>query len=61
MKEIMGGLWIGALVTGALGLWGGALLLAWAGAVAGLVSWLKQLSAEKQAQSWRKSYPSYKY
>lgn len=61
MKELMGGLWIGALVTGALGLWTGALALGLLGAIAGLGSWLDQTKKEKQAASWRKSYPSYRY
>lgn len=61
MKELMGGLWLGALVTGALGLWGGTLILALLGTAVGLGCWADLAQQEKQAASWRKNYPSYKY
>jgi len=61
MKELMGGAWIAALVAGALGLWWGALGLGILGAVAGAASWYDEQLKERQAASWRKSYPSYKY
>ena len=61
MKELMGGLWLGALVAGAMGFGLGAAILGVLGALAGLASWYGELLEEKQAASWRKNYPSYKY
>lgn len=61
MKELMGGLWLGALIAGALGLWWGALGLGILGAVAGAASWYDEQLKEQRAASWRKNYPSYKY
>lgn len=61
MKELMGGLWIGALVAGALGLWIGTLILGLLGIAAGLGCWIDQIQEEEQAASWRRDYPSYKY
>lgn len=61
MKELMGGLWLGALIAGAWGLWAGAIVLGALGALAGAGSWYGELLKERQAESWRKNYPSYKY
>lgn len=61
MKELMGGLWLGALAAGALGLIWGAIVLGVLGTLAGAAGWYdEQLKAER-AESWRKNYPSYKY
>lgn len=58
---IIGGLLFGGLVTGALlGVWAGAFLLG-LGAVASCIAAAQEHLAEKQAASWRRSYPSYKY
>ena len=61
MKEIMGGLWLGALVAGALGLWVGAGILGGLGAIAGLATLYDSYIKETQAESWRRNYPTYKY
>lgn len=61
MKELMGGLWLGALVTGALGLWIGTVILGSLGLLAGAAASYTLRLEEKQAASWRKNYPSYKY
>ena len=61
MKEIMGGLWLGVLVAGALGLWVGAGVLGGLGAVAGLATLYDSYIKEAQAESWRRNYPTYKY
>lgn len=61
MKGIAGGLWLGALGAGAfLGLVP-ALILFGLGAVVVGCELGRELQAEKQAASWRKNYPSYKY
>ena len=61
MKELMGGAWIGALIAGAIGLIAGAVALGALGALFGLASWYDEKLKERQAASWRKNYPSYKY
>ena len=58
---IIGGLLFGGLVAGALlGIWAGAILLG-LGAVASCIAAAQEHLEEKQAASWRRSYPSYKY
>lgn len=58
---IIGGLLFGGLVAGALlGVWAGATLLG-LGVVAGGVAALQEQRAAREAESWRRSYPSYKY
>ena len=61
MKELMGGCWLAGLLAGAMGLYWGAIALGIIGALAGAASWYDELLKEKQAASWRRSYPSYKY
>ena len=61
MKEVAGGLWLGALGAGAfLGIIP-ALVLFIAGSAFALGELGRERRAEKQAASWRKNYPSYKY
>lgn len=61
MKEIMGGCWFAGLLAWALmGLIPGLILFG-IGAIAGAGEAVKERQAEKQAASWRKNYPSYKY
>lgn len=61
MKEIAGGLWLGALCAGAfLGLIP-ALILFGLGAIIAGCELGRERQAEKRAASWRKNYPSYKY
>lgn len=62
---IIGGLFFGGLLTGALiGLLPGAILLG-LGAVASCITAAQEQyaerQAERQAESWRRDYPSYKY
>lgn len=61
MKEITGGLWLGALGAGAfLGLVPGLVLFG-LGSLCALCELSRVRQAEKQAANWRKNYPSYKY
>ena len=61
MKEITGGLWLGALGAGAfLGLVPGLVLFS-LGSLCALCELSRARQAEKQAANWRKNYPSYKY
>ena len=61
MKEITGGLWLGALGAGAfLGLVPGLVLFG-LGSLCALCELSRTQQAEKQAANWRKNYPSYKY
>lgn len=61
MKELMGGLVLAGLLAGALGFYLYACILSGAGLLAGAASWYDELLEEKQAASWRRNYPSYKY
>lgn len=61
MKEIMGGLWFAGLLAWALiGLMPGLVLFG-LGAVAGAGELVKERQAAKQAASWRRTYPPYRY
>lgn len=61
MKEITGGLWLGALGAGAfLGLVPGLVLFG-LGSLCALYELSRVRQAEKQVANWRKNYPSYKY
>ena len=61
MKEVTGGLWLGALGAGAfLGLVP-SLVLFGLGSLCALCELSRERRATKQAASWRKNYPSYKY
>lgn len=61
MKELIGGLWFAGLVAWALlGLLPGLICIA-LGVLAGAGSWYGELLKARQAESWRKNYPSYKY
>lgn len=61
MKELMGGLWFAGLVTWALiGLIPGLILIG-LGILVGAGELAKQLQAERQAASWRRTYPPYGY
>ena len=61
MKEVAGGLWLGALAAGALmGLIPGLVLFA-LGSVCALCELRQEWKAEEQTKNWRKNYPSYKY
>ena len=61
MKEVTGGLWLGALGASAfLGLVPGLVLFG-LGSLCALCELSRTRHAEKQAASWRKNYPSYKY
>lgn len=58
---IVGGLWFGSLVTGALlGILPAAILFLLGAAVC-CIQLVQERQAEKRAASWRKNYPSYKY
>ena len=61
MKEIMGGAWFAGLVACALGLYLYAIAMAIVGVLAGAASWYDELLREKQAASWRRNYPRYRY
>ena len=61
MKEVTGGLWLGALGAGAfLGLVPGLVLFG-LGSLCALYELSRAWQAKKQAANWRKNYPSYKY
>ena len=61
MKEIAGGLWLSALLVGAfLGIVP-ALIMFSIGTIPMICELSRERRAEKQAASWRKNYPSYKY
>lgn len=58
---IIGGLMIGGLLGGALlGIEAG-LILCGLGTIAACIAVIQEHQAEKQAASWRRNYPSYKY
>ena len=58
---IIGGLMLGGLVAGALlGVIPGLALYGLGAAAAGIAA-AQERRAEKQADSWRRNYPSYKY
>lgn len=61
MKELMGGAWLAALMGAAMGFYLGAAILGIIGALAGAASWEAERLEEKQADSWRKNYPVYRY
>ena len=61
MKEVAGGLWLGALGAGALLGFVPGLIMFVLGAIIAGCELVRELQAEKQAASWRKNYPSYKY
>lgn len=59
---VMGGLGLGGLLSWAiLGFGPGSIVLLVLGAVVGTCELASEKQAEKQAESWRKNYPSYKY
>ena len=58
---IIGGLLFGGLLGGALLNIGAGLILCGLGIVAGIIAAIQEYLAEKQAASWRRNYPSYKY
>lgn len=61
MKEITGGLWLGALGAGAfLGLVPGLVLFG-LGSLCALCGLSCERRTKKQAASWYKNYPTYKY
>lgn len=61
MKEIAGGLWMGALCTGALfGLIPGLVLFG-IGSLCAACELHHEWKSQKQAENWQKNYPSYKY
>lgn len=61
MKELMGGLSLAGLIAWSiLGFIPGILLLL-AGAGAGVAGLIKESYNNKQAESWRAAYPTYKY
>lgn len=61
MKEIMGGCWFAGLLAWALlGLVPGLILIG-IGALAGGWELIKEAEAEKAEESWRKTYPPYRY
>jgi hypothetical protein len=61
MKELMGGLWFAGLLAWALmGLMPGLVLLV-LGAMTGAGELVRERQAEKQAASWRRTYPPYGY
>lgn len=61
MKEVAGGLWLGALGAGAfLGIIPGLVLFG-LGSLIALCKLSQERQAEKQAENWRKTYPTYKY
>lgn len=61
MKELMGGCWVAGLIACALGLYFYAIILGILGLLAGAASWYDELLQEKQAASWRRNYPRYRY
>lgn len=61
MKEVMGGLWFAGLVAGALLGMLPAIILFILGAGAGAAELVKDHQAEQLRQSWRKTYPPYRY
>jgi len=61
MKNIAGGLWLWALIAKALLGFIPALILFIIGAILAAYELARELQAERQAASWRKNYPSYKY
>lgn len=61
MKEIMGGAWFAGLVACMFGLYLYAIAMAVVGVLAGAASWYDELLQEKQATSWRRKYPRYRY
>ena len=59
---VMGGLGLGGLLSWAiLGFGPGSIVLLALGAVVGTCELAGEKHAEKQAERWRKNYPSYKY
>jgi hypothetical protein len=61
MKELAGGMLLAGLFAAALGLYLCAGVLGIAGVLAGAASCYDEILKEKQAESWRAEYPSYKY
>lgn len=61
MKELAGGSILAGLLAAALGFYLYASILAVIGLLAGAASWYDEVLKEKQAESWRAEYPSYKY
>lgn len=61
MKELAGGSVLAGLLAAALGFYLYASILAVIGLLAGAASWYDEVLKEKQAESWRAEYPSYKY
>lgn len=58
---IIGGLIFGGLLGGALMSIEAGLIMCGLGIIAGCIAVMQERLAEKQAASWRKNYPSYKY
>ena len=58
---VIGGLIFGGLLGGALMGIEAGLVLCGLGIIAGCIAVIQERLTEKQAASWRKNYPSYKY
>lgn len=58
---IIGGLLLGGLLGWAILGVGAGLILCGLGAAAGCIAGIQEHQAERQAASWRRNYPSYKY
>lgn len=61
MKELGGGAGLAGLFAGALGQWWAVGIFCAISSLAFLASWKAEQIKEKQAASWRRNYPSYKY
>lgn len=61
MKELAGGTWLAGLIAAAMGFYFGAAIFGIIGALATGASWQAERTKEKQAESWRKNYPTYGY
>lgn len=61
MKEVGGGAAVAGLFAGTVGCWWGLGIMIIISILAFLASWKAEELEEKQAASWRKNYPSYKY
>ena len=61
MKEIAGGCWVAGLLSAALGLYIASAILIVIGILEAGSCWYQEQLNKKQAVSWCKNYPSYKY